>query len=138
MAIPLKQSTASQEVAIGPALLDTDGKSIISTLTNIDAANIYIHKTGAATLVTVGATAAYSTKGCFVWTADATDTATAGPAVLWAFATNALPLRAELLILPSQVYDSLVAGTDDLQVDIEQIVGVTVAGDGSATPWGPA
>lgn len=137
MAIQLKQSTASQEVPIGPFLDDADGKTAEVSLTVANTHTLW-HLTGAASMVNVGqATIPHIASGWYLWTADATDTATAGPAVLAVSVTGALPVRVECDILPANIYDSRYS-TDRLQVDAVQIVSVTLTGNGSTTPWGPA
>jgi hypothetical protein len=45
-----------------------------------------------------------------------------------------LPVFHEFMILPANVYDSLL-GADLLDVNAEQINGANVTGDGNATPW---
>lgn len=45
------------------------------------------------------------------------------------------PVFHEFMILPANVYDALVLGTDLLEVDTQQINAVPIIGDGSATPF---
>ena len=45
------------------------------------------------------------------------------------------PVFHEFMILPANIYDSLISGTDYLLVDIQEVNSVTITGDGSATPF---
>jgi hypothetical protein len=53
-------------------------------------------------------------------------------------ATVHCPVFHEFMIVPAEVYDTLVLGTDRLGVNAKQVNDVDLAGDGDATPWGPA
>lgn len=130
MSIRIRQSTASQEIPLGIFLDETDGITPVDDLT-IAAADIKIWKAGATTLANKNSGGATSiAAGIYYATLDATDSNTLGAAVIFVHVAGALPVRLELEVLPAQVYDSLVLGTDLLQVDTTQVSGtVQTAGD---------
>lgn len=120
MAIILKQSTASQEILIGPFLDDTDGKTAETGLT-IANTDIKIWKAGGtseASKNSGGAT--HIAAGRYYAVLDATDTDTLGSLEINVHVAGALPVRRECLVVAANVYDSLIGGTDLLQVDVSQ------------------
>ena len=52
--------------------------------------------------------------------------------------SGALPVWEHFTVVPANVFDSLISGSDYLLVDIKQVNAVTLQGDGDTTPWGPA
>lgn len=120
MAIILKQSTASQEILLGPFLDDTDGKTAETGLT-IANTDIKIWKAGGtseASKNSGGAT--HIAAGRYYAVLDATDTDTLGSLEINVHVAGALPVRRECVVLAANVYDSLIGGTDLLQVDVSQ------------------
>ncbi|MEY5097443.1 MAG: hypothetical protein RJA36_162 [Pseudomonadota bacterium] len=120
MAIILKQSTASQEILLGPFLDDTDGKTAETGLT-IANTDIKIWKAGGtseASKNSGGAT--HIASGRYYAVLDATDTDTLGSMEINVHVSGALPVRRECIVLAANVYDALIAGTDLLQVDVSQ------------------
>lgn len=126
MTIYLKQSTASQEVALGFFVDSTDGNTEETALT-IAAADIRLHKAGATTLATPAAGATHISNGIYYWVADATDTNTLGPMVVYCHPTGALAVRVECCVLAANVYDSLIGGGDLLDVSTTQWLGTAVS-----------
>jgi hypothetical protein len=129
MAIPLKQSTASQEVPLGYFVDSTDGNTEETGLT-ISNTDIKIWKSGATTLAdknSGGAT--HISNGIYYAVLDATDTDTLGPLVIFVHESGALPVRVECVVLSANNYDSAIAASDFLQVDAVQISGDTTAAD---------
>ena len=121
MPIYLKQATASQEVPLGYFVDSTDGNTAETGLT-IANTDIKIWKTGATTLAdknSGGAT--HIAGGVYYAVLDATDTDTAGPLVIFIHATGALSVRVECVVLVANVYDSLIGGSDALQVHANEI-----------------
>lgn len=121
MAIPLKQSTASQEVVLGVFVDPEDGNTPVTDLT-IANTDIKIWKAGATTLTdknSGGAT--HIAGGVYYCVLDATDTNTVGPLVIWVHVEDALPVRVECVVYPANVYDSLIAGSDRLQVHADEM-----------------
>ena len=116
MAILLRQSTASQEVPLGYFLDDADGNSEETGLT-IANTDIKVWKAGATTLANKNSGGAtHIANGIYYAVLDATDTNTLGPLVIFCHVSGALPIRVECLVLAANVYDSLVAASDNLQV----------------------
>jgi len=124
MTIPLKQSTASQEIPLGYFVDSGDGNSeeISLTIANTD---IKLWKNGATTLANKNSGGAtHISNGIYYAVLDATDTNTLGPLVIFVHVTGALPVRLECCVYSANVYDSMIAGTDYLQTDAMQIEGV--------------
>jgi hypothetical protein len=126
MAIPLKQSTASQEVPLGPFLDETDGITPMTALT-IANTDIKVWKTGATTLANKNSGGAtHISGGIYYAVFDATDSDTLGPGVVFCHPTGALPVRVEIVVLPANAYDASIAGSDTVQVDVTQWNGTAV------------
>lgn len=120
MTIRLRQSTASQEVPLGTFVSSTDGNTEQTALT-IANTDIKVWKSGATTLASKNSGGAtHISQGVYYAVLDATDTDTCGPLVLFIHVTGALPVRLECEVLQSNVYDSLVAGTDFLHSGLGQ------------------
>lgn len=137
MARLLKQSTAIT-FRIGPFLDDTDGKTAETGLT-IAQADIQISKAGGAFAQTSASpTTTHDTDGWYQCPLTATDTDTLGMLTVQIAMSGALPVWEHFTVVPANVFDSLISGSDYLLVDIKQINAVTLQGDGDATPWGPA
>lgn len=129
MTIYLKQSTASQEVALGFFVDSTDGNTEETALT-IANTDIRLHKAGATTLANPAAGATHISNGIYYWVADATDTGTLGPMTVYCHPTGALAVRVECCVLAANVYDSLIGGGDLLDVNTSQVGGTAqTAGD---------
>lgn len=108
----LRAATASQEVPIGPFLDSTDGNTPETALT-IAAADILLHKRGATALVAKNSGGAtHMAGGVYYAVLDATDTDTVGSLALFVHVAGALACKIECEVLPANVYDSLVLGTD--------------------------
>lgn len=126
MTIYLKQSTASQEVALGFFVDSTDGNTEETGLT-IANTDIRLHKAGATTLANPSAGATHISNGIYYWVADATDTNTLGPMAVYCHPTGALAVRVECCVLAANVYDSLIGGGDILDVSTTQWLGTAVS-----------
>lgn len=126
MTIYLKQSTASQEVALGFFVDSTDGNTEKTALT-IANTDIRLHKTGATTLANPAAGATHISNGIYYWVADATDTNTLGPMTVYCHPTGALAVRVECCVLAANIYDSLIGGGDLLDVSTTQWLGTAVS-----------
>lgn len=130
---PLKQSTAFT-FRLGPFLDETDGKTQENALT-IAVADVLLSKAGGALAAKNEATALTGTGANAHYTCplDATDTGTLGLLRVFCHVSGALPVWEDFVVLPANVYDSLVAGSDALQVDTIQVGGtVQTAGDAVA------
>ena len=122
---PLKQSTASQEVPLGPFLSDTDGKTAQTGLT-IANTDIKLWKSGGTTesnKASGGAT--HILAGRYYAVLDATDTDTLGPLEINVHVATALPVKLRCVVMTANAYDSLVSGSDRLQVDTAEVAGTS-------------
>jgi hypothetical protein len=129
MAIWLRQSTASQEVPLGHFVDSIDGNSEEPSLT-IANTDIKIWKSGATSLANKNSGGAtHMSNGIYSIVLDATDTNTLGSLVIFVHVAGALVVRVECLVVPAEVYDSLILGTDKLQTDMVQIDGLATNGN---------
>lgn len=121
MSMLLRQSTTIT-LRLGPALDKTDGVTEEIALSP----TVEISKAGGAFVARNSATAiTHDSNGWYAVELNATDTNTLG--ILMAkFDDSAthLPVWHEFMVVPANVYDSFVAGTDTLQSDLTQIGGV--------------
>jgi len=118
----LKQSTAV-DVALGPFVDATDGVTPETGL-SLTQAECRLKKNGGAwAQKNQASTAAHEEEGWYEVNLDATDTNTLGVLVLAVYVSGALPCWWEFLVVPANVYDSLVGGSDLLQADLQQWVG---------------
>ena len=125
MPIYLRYNTASQEIPLGYFVDSTDGDTEETGLT-IANTDIKLWKTGATTLASKNSGGAtHISNGVYYATLDATDTNTIGSMVIFVHVSGALTVRLECVVLSTQVYDSIIAGTDALQVDTIQVGGTT-------------
>lgn len=126
MSLPLKQSTASQEVPLGHFVDSTDGNTEETGLT-INNTDIKIWKAGATTLANKNSGGGtHISNGIYYATLDATDTDTAGPLVIFVHVSGALTVRLQCVVYPANVYDSMFS-TDKLEVDVTQWGGSAIA-----------
>lgn len=116
----------------GPFVDKADGvtlKTDSTTITDIDHATtgIFLSKAGAAAAVrhaTVTASVA-DAYGMMKVTLDTTDTGTLGTLdVLFAKAATYLPVHKQFMVLPANIFDSLVSGSDLVDVSVTQLAGV--------------
>lgn len=128
MATWLKQSTAV-DIALGPFVDSTDGFTAETALT-ISQADVRLKKNANNWGQKSEATSAtHEENGWYEVKLDTTDTNTLGILVVAVNETGALPVWREFLVLPANIYDSLVSGSasDYLQVDVAQISGSNVS-----------
>jgi len=129
MAIPIRQSTASQAVPLGYFLDSTDGNTEETALT-ISNTDIKLWKHGATTLANKNSGGAtHMSNGIYYAVLDATDSNTLGALIIFVHESGALPVKVECEVMTANRYDSLVAGTDKLQVDATEISGDSTAAD---------
>lgn len=122
----LKQSTAVT-IKLGPFLDDTDGNTPETALT-INQADVRVSKNGGNFAQKNEASAAsHDELGYYNVPIDATDTGTLGRILIAVHVTGALPVWKEFTVLPANSYDSLIAGSDKLEVDA-----IEISGDGPA------
>ncbi|MBX7251659.1 MAG: hypothetical protein K1X50_06715, partial [Candidatus Promineofilum sp.] len=119
----LKQSTTTT-VSLGPFVSATDGKTPVTDLYTggVNAMTVYLSKNGGTAAARNSATSiTYDRDGYYRVELNTTDTATAGLLEVFANATGALPVWRHLVILTANNYDSLIAGSDALQVHANEI-----------------
>ena len=118
----LKQST-SIEIGLGPFLDETDGKTAENGL-SITQADIRLKKNagdwGQSNDVN-GAT--NEENGWYRLILDTTDTNTLGILLVAVHEAGALPCWREFMVVPANIYDSLVSGSDLIDVSTVQIEG---------------
>jgi hypothetical protein len=126
MARLLKQST-SVDVPIGPFLDASDGVTAETALT-ITQPDIRLKKNGGAWAQKAAAqTLSHEENGYYEVTLDATDTNTLGLLRLAVAESGALPIWEDFIVLPANVYDSLVAGSDTLNANVTEWNSASVA-----------
>lgn len=127
----LKQSTATS-LSIGP-FVDTSGAAATGlTLTQTD---IIISKGSSTTFSAKNDSTSATHRSGGVYTAplDATDTGTLGILTVVVNKTGALPYSEKWTIVPANVYDSIVGGTDQLFVDVREVYSNSTAASNLAT-----
>lgn len=118
----LKQSTPFT-FRIGPFLDDLDGNTEENSLSVISS-DFYLSKAGAAMVQKNEASGGGTgSRAHYVCSLDATDTNTVGNLRVWCHVSGALPVFKDFIVLPSQVYDSIVLGTDLLNVEADAVEG---------------
>jgi len=130
----LRQSTI-KIFRIGPFVDKTDGAAAETGLT-IAQADIQISKDGGAFAQTSEAspTTTHDVDGWYPCPLTATDTATLGLLdVQVAISADALPVWRHFMVVPANVFDAFVSGSDALQVDAIQISGDATAADNLET-----
>jgi hypothetical protein len=126
MARFLKQSTAFT-FRIGPFVDATDGVTAETGLT-IAQADIQISKAGGAFAQTSASpTTTHDADGWYQCPLTATDTGTVGALTVQIVVAGALPVWEHFMVLPANVYDSLVGGTDLLDTNTAQWLGTACA-----------
>lgn len=137
----IKQST-SVDVPIGPFVDATDGITAETGLT-LTQPDIRLKKNGGAWAQKNAAqTLSHEENGFYEVTLDSTDTNTLGLLRLAVFETGAMPVWEDFLVVPANVYESLVSGTEWLEATTLRN-DVTVSGttltikktDGSTTQY---
>lgn len=116
MPLYLRQSTAGQEIPLGPFLDSSNGDDEETTLT-INNTDIGLWKFGSTSIVAKNSGGAtHMLKGIYYCVLDAIDTNTLGSLVVFIHVSGALYVKVECVVLPANVYDSLIANGDFLQV----------------------
>lgn len=125
----LRQSTASQEIKLGAFLDSTDGNTQETGLT-IANTDIKLTKGGATTETNKNSGGAtHVAGGRYSAVLNATDTNTLGNLEIDVHVAGALAVHRTYVVLPAQVFDSIVLGTDLLDVNSAQISGGAAAAD---------
>jgi len=120
----LRQSTAVTP-KVGPFLSTTDGATASTALTIAQADCILFLNQGAGAQKHSATSATHDTQGVYGVPFDTTDTGTLGHLKLVINKSGAFPVWDEWVVVQSNVYDSLVSATGQLNVNVYQIGGVT-------------
>lgn len=121
MAQVLRQSTASQEILLGPFVDSTDGDTAETGLT-IANTDIKLFKHGGTTLTdknSGGAT--HISNGYYYAVLDATDTDTVGNLEVHVKVAGALAVNREFIVVEEAVYDAIYASGATVAVNVTQI-----------------
>jgi hypothetical protein len=122
----LKQSTAV-DVKIGPFVDATDGVTAETALT-ISQADVRLAKNGGNWAQKNDATSAtHEENGYYECPLNATDTGTLGLLKLAVNESGAAPVWHDYLVVPAEVYDTLVSGTDNLTTDATSTAQTAIA-----------
>ncbi len=125
MTIWLKQSTAVT-VKLGPFVDETDGKTAETGLT-ISQSDVRLSKNGGDMAQKNNASSCtHDEIGQYDCPLSTTDTNTLGVLRVMVHESGALPVWADFMVVPANVWDSLF-GADYLQVDAIQLLGTAVA-----------
>ena len=117
-AATLLRQSAATTVTLGPFLDETDGKTAETGMT-LTSDTLKLSKNGAVFAQKGNAdTAAHDSDGWYRVGLSTTDTGTLGRLMLMCHESGALPVWREFKVVPSNVYDSLIGGTDDLDVQV--------------------
>lgn len=116
----LKQSTAV-DIPLGPFVDSADGATPETSLT-LSQADIRLKKNGGAwAQKNQTSSATHEENGNYEVNLNATDTDTLGILRVFVNEAGALPVWDDYLVVPANVYDALVLGTDKLQVHADEI-----------------
>lgn len=123
----LKQSTATT-LLLGPFVDSTDGVTAETALT-ISQADVLLWKEGGTTLAqkNESTSCTHRSVGLYTCPLNTTDTNTLGLLSVNVAESGALPVRHDYTVVPANVYDSLVLGTDIVDVSVTQWNGTNVA-----------
>ena len=130
--IILRELTAASFV-MGPFLDSTDGVTAETALV-ITQNTLRLSKNGGAFAAkNASDSAVHKESGYYGFNLSVTDLNTTGVLLICASTTGALPVWEKLVVMASPVYDSLILGSDRLQVDVEEmgagIITATVIAD---------
>jgi hypothetical protein len=117
----LKQSTAV-DIGLGPFLDETDGKTAETALT-LTQADIRLKKNGGAwAQKNQASSATHEENGWYEASLDTTDTNTLGILLVAVHEAGALPVWKEFMVVPANVYEALVNGSEFLETtDLRQV-----------------
>jgi hypothetical protein len=123
----LKQSTAAT-LLLGPFIDDTDGKTAETALT-LSQADVLLWKQGGTTLAqkNESTSCTHRSHGLYTCPVDTTDTNTLGILTVSVQESGALPVRQDYAVVPANIFDSLVSGSDLVDVSVTQWNGTAVA-----------
>lgn len=124
----LKQST-QVKVPMGPFVDATDGATLETAIAwATTEANIIKHDGSAVVDIGTNTWSSHLGGGYYNVTLTASNTDTLGMLVVEGHDSAARPVRREFMVIPANIYDSLIGGTDYLQTDVLQINGNASSG----------
>jgi hypothetical protein len=126
----LKQSTAVT-IKLGPFLDSTDGVTAKTALTLAQADILLSKNFGAIAQKNDSTSATHDSGGWYGVPLNTTDTATVGALQIYVNKSSALPVWDHYTVVPSHVYNGLVAGTGNMNVNIDSLGGNTSV----VAPW---
>ena len=132
----LKVSTVAK-VHIGVFVDAADGFTPETGLAAGTVDSLVIYKHDAATATDISATTAFAhvANGQYTVTLSGTDTNTVGRLTLYIVDTSVCqPIEKEFTVLPAKVYDSMIAGSDNLETNAIQFLGQAVTLSGGNLP----
>lgn len=122
MFLPLRLATATQTIQLGKFVDETDGRSAETGLT-IAASDIKLFKHNSTSQVNKNSGGAtHIANGYYYATLDATDTDTVGRLEVTVDVAGVLPVKREFVVLPTEVFDSIITGEYFLPVDPHKIL----------------
>lgn len=124
----LRQATASQVVVLS-TFLDTSDPLLGTTsdALTINAADIRINKAGAGEVAKNSGGATFDANGKYLATFDAVDSSAVGSITVSVLVPGATLVERRGVVLTAELYDSLIVGTDNLEVDLVEMLGSAVA-----------
>jgi hypothetical protein len=122
----LKQSTAGQSIVLGPFVDSTDGDTAETGLT-IANTDIKLSKNGGTLTSKNSGGGTHDADGWYTATFDATDTSTVGRLQVKVHVAGALTVYHEAIVLPANIYDSFIGGTDTLNAAVTEWNGVALS-----------
>ena len=122
----LKQSTA-ETIVLGPFVDATDAVTAETGLT-ISQADVRLSKNAGAFVQKNNATScSHMENGYYSCPLSTTDTNTLGHLRVAVNESGALPVWRDFMVLPANIYDSLVGGSDYLDISMVQVAGSAVS-----------
>lgn len=120
----LRQSTATT-IVVGPIADSTDASA--ETGQTIAQANVLLWKEGGTTLAQKNdaTTCTHRSNGLYTCPINTTDTNTLGKLIVNVAMSGTLVYRDDYTVVPASVYDAMVLGTDNLDVNTVQVGGTT-------------
>ncbi len=122
----LKQSTAGQEVPMGPFLDSGDGNTEETGLT-IANTDVKIWKEGATSMVNKNSGGGtHMSNGVYYVVLDATDTDTVGNLVIFIHVAGALVAKEKCVVLPANQYDMMLSHVEGT-IDVVELLRIVLA-----------
>lgn len=129
----LRQST-QVKVPVGPCVDATDGATLETAIAwATTEANIIKHDAAAQVDIGTNTWSSHIVGGFYNVTLTASNTDTLGMLTLEAHDAAMRPIRMEFMVIPANIYDSWIAGTDKQAVDVQEFNGNAASGFLSGT-----